>query len=789
MERSLYTEQELAMNRHARRVSAAALLLLVGLSVGLFAPASAWAATPKVAAGTYHTCALSSAGAVQCWGYNGYGELGNGTTTDSTTPVQVLGLTSGVTAIAAGGSHSCAVNGTGGVVCWGHNGNGELGNGTTTDSSAPVAVTGLASGIIAVASGYQHSCALSSTGAVQCWGFNGYGDLGNGTTTDLATPVAVSGLSGVVAIAAGDDHTCAVTSAGAVQCWGYNVEGELGNSATTTGSPYGTSVPVAATGLASGIASVAAGAAHSCALSGSGAVQCWGYNGEGELGNGTTVSASSPVAVSGLASAIASIAAGAGRTCAITTAGATQCWGYNLDGALGDGTTINASAPTPVAGVSSSVSAIAAGYDQTCVVTGAGGVQCWGLNASGQLGDGTTADAANPVEVLAMGGSGYLNLNGATLAAQTITFGALLTRALGSGSFNVGATATSGLAVSFSAPTSAVCTISGNSVTLMAAGTCTVGADQGGDGTYAAAPQVIQSFMVLASAAGRTFVSTAGSDTNGLIKCAPTSACRTFSAALGVTASGGEIVVLDSGGYGPPFSIAQSVSITAPDGVYAGVTVGTGAGITIATTGVSVALKGISINGTGGTYGISMTNGAALTVVNSVISGFSNSAGADAGIYVNTPSQVQLENVIVRDNFNGIYLDGGADATISQSQVLGNTGTGVAVANSGTGATSILHIDDSVTNGNAVGVAVSGSSPTATGIAYATRVVASGNGTYGFEAAANGTLVVDSSAAMKNGQYGFYNGGGTFDSAGNNMLSGNAVAATSGTIASGGLAY
>jgi alpha-tubulin suppressor-like RCC1 family protein len=777
------------MNRLTRRGLTELILLPIVMLLGLFASGSVWAATPKVAAGTYHTCALSSAGAVQCWGYNGYGELGNGTTTDSTTPVQVSGLASGVVAIASGGSHTCAVNTTGGAVCWGHNGNGELGNGTTADSSTPVAVTGLASGIVAVVTGYQHSCALSSTGTVQCWGFNGYGDLGSGTATDSATPVAVSGLSGVVAIAAGDDHTCAVTSAGAVQCWGYNVEGELGNSATTTSSPYGSSVPVAVTGLASGISGVAGGASHSCALSTTGAVQCWGYNGEGELGNGTTVSASSPVAVSGLTSGIASIAAGAGRSCAITTAGATQCWGYNLDGALGDGTTVNVSAPTPVIGVSSSVSAIAAGYDQTCVVTGAGGVQCWGGNAGGELGNGTTADAANPVEVLAVGGGGYLNLSGVTLAAQTIGFGPLLARALGSGPLSVSATASSGLAVSFSAPTSTVCTLSGNSVTLVAAGTCTLAADQGGDGTYAAAPQVMQSFTVLASGAGRTFVSTAGSDTSALIKCAPTSACRTFSAALGVTASGGEIVVLDSGGYGPPFTIAQSVSITAPDGVYAGVTVGTGAGITIATAGVSVALKGISINGTGGTYGISMTNGEALTVVNGVISGFSNAAGADAGIYVNTPAQVQLENVIVRDNFNGIYLDGGANATISQSQVLGNTGTGVTVANGGTGTASILHINDTVANGNAVGVAVSGSSPTATGIAYATRVVASGNGTYGFEAAGNGTLVVDGSAAMKNGQYGFYNGGGTFDSAGNNMLSGNAVAATSGAIASGGLAY
>jgi hypothetical protein len=291
--------------------------------------------------------------------------------------------------------------------------------------------------------------------------------------------------------------------------------------------------------------------------------------------------------------------------------------------------------------------------------------------------------------------------------------------------------------------------------------------------------------------AGRTFVSTAGVDTNSSVNCGPTTPCRTFSAALSVTASGGEIVVLNSGGYGPPFSIAQSVSITAPDGVYAGVTVGTGAGITIATAGVSVALKGISINGTGGTYGISMTNGAALTVVNSVISGFGNSATAETGIYVSAPAQLRLLNVIVRDNFNGITLDNGATATISQAQIVGNTGTGINVANSGAGAntTTVAFINNAVVNDNAVGVAVAGTSATATAVAYATNVVASGNSANGYAAAANGTLVAATSVAMHCGQYGFLNNSGTFNSAGNNILSGNGTAPTSGTITTGGMSF
>jgi hypothetical protein len=289
--------------------------------------------------------------------------------------------------------------------------------------------------------------------------------------------------------------------------------------------------------------------------------------------------------------------------------------------------------------------------------------------------------------------------------------------------------------------------------------------------------------------AGRTFVSTTGVDTNTSVNCGPTAPCRTFSAALSVTGSGGEVVVLNSGGYGPPFAIAQSVSIAAPDGVYAGLTVGTGVGITIATAGISVALKGISINGTGGTYGISMTSGASLTVVNSVISGFSGAS--DAGIFVSTPAQVRLVNVIVRDNFSGITLDNGASATISHCQVLGNSATGINLANSGAGAntTTIALINDVVVNDNGTGVAAAGVSATATAFAYATSVVASGNSSNGYEASANGTVVVAGSVAMRSGQYGFLNNGGTFDSAGNNILSGNGTAPTSGTITAGGLTF
>jgi alpha-tubulin suppressor-like RCC1 family protein len=186
-----------------------------------------------VAAGRQHTCALTSAGGVKCWGANVHGQLGNGTNTGSNVPVDVSVLTSGVVAIAVeeGNDFACALTSAGGAKCWGENDSGQLGNGTTTDSNVPVDVSGLGSGVSAIAAGGVHACALTSAGGVKCWGSNFQGELGDGTNTDSNVPVDVSGLgSGVAAIAAGVFYTCALTIAGGAKCWGANTQGSWGTA-------------------------------------------------------------------------------------------------------------------------------------------------------------------------------------------------------------------------------------------------------------------------------------------------------------------------------------------------------------------------------------------------------------------------------------------------------------------------------------------------------------------------------------------------------------------------------
>jgi alpha-tubulin suppressor-like RCC1 family protein len=341
-----------------------------------------------------HTCALTSSGGAKCWGANNDGQLGDGTTISRTVPADVSGLTSGVTQIAAGENHTCALTVAGGVKCWGSNDSGQLGDGTAWDRLTPVDVVGLASGVTAISTSFGHTCALTDGGGAKCWGSGSTGELGDGRTKDSRIPIDVSGLaSGVTAIAAGGGYTCAIVSGGALKCWGAGSDGELGD-----GSTSGSLTPVGVTGLEAGVMALAAGFWSACAVAAGGAVKCWGYNADGQLGDGTTTDAASPVAVSGLASGATAVSVGLHHSCALTAGGGVMCWGGDLYGQLGDGTTTDSLTPVAVSGLASGATAIATGSFHSCALTAGHVVKCWGVNASGALGTGTT-DSSVPVDV------------------------------------------------------------------------------------------------------------------------------------------------------------------------------------------------------------------------------------------------------------------------------------------------------------------------------------------------------------------------------------------------------
>lgn len=345
-----------------------------------------------VSAGGLHTCALRGDGTVTCWGWSTFGQLGTGAMGNiSPIPLIIPGLTTPTT-IAAGGAHTCAVLRDGTVRCWGSNEVGQLGDGrTTTASSTPVRVAGL-TGVTAIAAGWTHTCALLSAGTVRCWGRNNLGQLGNGVSGAISpTPVMVIRLTSVTAIAAGGNHTCSVLAGGTVQCWGTNEVGQVGTGSRTT-IP---SLPVRVVGLTTATA-VTAGLAYSCALLGNGTVTCWGNNNVGQLGTGTVTPfpMPTPVRVVGLTTAT-QVSAGGDHACARLANSTVQCWGRNTSGQLGTGTTTSSSLPITVPGLTSVVT-VAAGTAHTCARLANGTVQCWGQNVSGQLGNATSSRSPTP---------------------------------------------------------------------------------------------------------------------------------------------------------------------------------------------------------------------------------------------------------------------------------------------------------------------------------------------------------------------------------------------------------
>jgi alpha-tubulin suppressor-like RCC1 family protein len=298
--------------------------------VALLSCTTSLSSVARLGPGGDHACAVLSNGALKCWGKNSSGQLGDGTADLRVAPVDVIGLGAGVLDVAGGFEHTCALLDTGAVKCWGEGSSSQLGDGNVMSRFAPVDVTGLSSGVVAITAGDRHTCALLDTGAVKCWGRNTTALLGDGTTTTRSTPTDVIGLSsGVIALSVDSDseHTCALLSTGAVKCWGQNSTGELGDGTRTARS-----VPVDVVGLSSGVTDLATGGDHTCALLSSGDIKCWGSNNVGQLGSGVGLFSSTSVDIIGLSSSAIAISAGERHTCALLDTVSIECWGDNAAG-------------------------------------------------------------------------------------------------------------------------------------------------------------------------------------------------------------------------------------------------------------------------------------------------------------------------------------------------------------------------------------------------------------------------------------------------------------------------
>ncbi|MAQ13825.1 MAG: hypothetical protein CMN30_03410 [Sandaracinus sp.] len=346
-----------------------------------------------IGAGSAHTCATDATGDLYCWGANRAGQLGSGGT-DSATPVAVPGI-AGVTQVALGGAFTCA-SGTAGLRCWGDDSQGQLGDGA--GGGAGMVTPSLPAGPIQrITAGTEHACAIVNR-TVHCWGANGSGRIGNGATGGTVdAPVAIDLGGDAIDVAAGANHTCAMLASGSVFCWGSGSDNQLatGSSSTTP----------AAAGLGESVIEVAAGDLFGCAIDSSREGLCWGrpeQTGDGTTDTNLPRALAAPVdevAFPGGLPALAQLDAGGAHACAVVGDGRVVCWGRDDDGQLGRGAaTARSLGPVGVAGITTAIR-VAAGAAHSCALLADQSVRCWGRNDSGQLGDGTMAEADTPVSI------------------------------------------------------------------------------------------------------------------------------------------------------------------------------------------------------------------------------------------------------------------------------------------------------------------------------------------------------------------------------------------------------
>ncbi|MCX6381505.1 MAG: Ig-like domain repeat protein [Armatimonadetes bacterium] len=352
------------------------------------------------------TPSLAQIGKPWAWGYNGYGQFGDGTNTTNITPVHSIGVTN-VVQVSGGYLHSLFLKSNGTVWGSGYNAYGELGNGTTTAALTPVQATGL-TGIVQVSAGFYYSLAVKKDGTVWGWGYNSYGELGDGASS-TSLPVQVLGVTNVVQAAAGVYHSLFLKSDGTVWACGYNEVGELGNSTLISST-----TPVQVSGLTN-VVQVAAGLYHSLAVKADGTVWAWGNNGNGELGDGTFDNKGTPVQVTGLTGAV-QVSAGYNYSLALISDGTAWGWGINNAGQLGDGTGVGATTPVQVSGLFGAVQ-VSGTYYHSLAVKSDGTIWSWGYNGFGALGDGTYTSAYAPVQVTGLNGQ----TNAATAYSHSVS--------------------------------------------------------------------------------------------------------------------------------------------------------------------------------------------------------------------------------------------------------------------------------------------------------------------------------------------------------------------------------